>query len=89
MAKQKPAGGAGGEGGGSMKLRKALTLAISNHCGLTRKAWDGREGDRLYIRPAASKRGPVFLCIGGTVKGSGWEPEAGDLLATDWYLCDL
>lgn len=66
-----------------MTLRRALKLAIANHCALTRKTWEGIATEGVRLEPVCSRRGSLRLCIGGTVGASCWEPEIRDLLATE------
>lgn len=72
-----------------MKLRKALKRALDQKCGLTRKAWQRNYGNAMYIEPVCKHGNDIRLWIAGQIKASGWEPEAGDILATDWQLVKL
>lgn len=69
-----------------MKIRKALRKAIEKKCCLTREAWRDCYNGHMKIWPTDTGGGDIRFMIAGRIKASGWEPDAGDILAKDWIL---
>ncbi|QGG59107.1 Thoeris anti-defense Tad2 family protein [Loigolactobacillus bifermentans] len=70
-----------------MNIQQATRKALTTQKGITRESWD--VGVPIIIIPT-NTTGCCIVQVPGTEDelAPRWEPEAEDLLADDWRLCD-
>lgn len=65
-----------------MNIRMAILRDKKARCGITRRAW---KESKLFIIPTNGAPGMIIGQMGRLDYSPGWEPDADDLQATDWY----
>jgi hypothetical protein len=66
-----------------MSIQDAVTAALEQGKGITRKSWMPRP---IYLIPTNTTAGLIIVCPNDDKPAPRWEPSAEDLTANDWLI---